>query len=257
MIVLYIILGILGFILLAFLVAYLFMPHFLIVPHSFMMKWIVKNPSFVDKEKYFPESKILEDNFAVIRNELLEVLRIEASIPQFHEVDKIQGIISANDQIPWRTFGILAFGTWLEGNASRAPKTSALIRQLPRVSLAMFSILDPGKRIPPHLGFNRMVYRYHLGLIIPTEGECWIRVGTEKYHWKEGEGVLFDDTYNHEVWNNSPQQRVVLFLDVNREHDYPKWLRPLNSWMFRLLCTSDKVKNGAKRAEIPMDIQPS
>ena len=119
----------------------------------------------------------------------------------------------------------------------------------------MFSILEPGKHIPRHIGFFKGVLRYHLALEVPDEGECYILVGGEKYSWKEGEDVLFDDTYLHEVWNKSSKQRVVLFCDVLRDEDLPNWIRPVNQWMFNLISNSDRIKKAAKKAEIPADIQ--
>jgi ornithine lipid ester-linked acyl 2-hydroxylase len=255
-VVLYILLGILGFVMLLLMVGYLLRPHLLILPYSAFTSLLVKNPPFVDLERNFPEHQKLEDNWLKIREELLEILKMDGSIPKFHEVDSIQRLISAKDDIPWRTYGLRAFNDWLPENCSRAPFTTALLKELPNVTLAMFSILDAGKRIPPHFGFNKMVYRYHLALIVPTDGDCWIRVGSERYRWKEGQGVLFDDTYVHEVWNNTTQRRVVLFLDVTRDHDFPKWLLPVNRWMYGLLANSEKVKGSVRRGEIPRDIQP-
>lgn len=234
-------------------VIYLTRPHLLILPYSWMVGLWVKNPPFVDRQKYSPESLLLESNWKKVQDELVEILKIDKAIPKFHEVDAIQRFISAKDEIAWRTFGLMAFGEWIESNCARAPYTTSLLKRIPGVSLAMFSILDPGKRIPPHFGFNKMVYRYHLGLIVPTEGDCWIRVGPEVYRWKEGEGVMFDDTYNHEVLNDSSQRRAVLFLDISRERDFPRWLLALNRRMYRLLSESKKVKDGLKRAEVPID----
>ena len=135
------------------------------------------------------------------------------------------------------------------------PKTTNLIKKMPSVTLAMFSILDPGKKIPPHIGFFKGVFRYHLGLIIPDEGECYIINKKQRYDWKEGEGVLFDDTYIHEVWNKTENRRVVLFLDVYRDESLPRWIRPLNRKMIKLLAESKRIKKAAKKAEVSLDVE--
>lgn len=236
-------------------VAYFVKPELLTLPYSKFISLFVKNPPFVDKEKYFPESKILEDNWTTIRNELIEVLKKPDNIPKFHEVDSIQIFNSAKDDIPWKTYGIKAFNTWIEPNASMVPKTTNLIKKMPSVTLAMFSILDPGKKIPPHIGFFKGVFRYHLGLIIPDEGECYIINKKQRYDWKEGEGVLFDDTYIHEVWNKTENRRVVLFLDVYRDESLPRWIRPLNRKMIKLLAESKRIKKAAKKAEVRLDVE--
>ena len=104
-----------------------------------------------------------------IKNELIEVLKDEKSIPKFHEVDKIQRFINDGDKSPWRVFMFKAYDNWQENNCSKAPETTALLKQIPGITTAMFSILGPYKHIPPHNGFYKGVYRYHLGLIIPRE----------------------------------------------------------------------------------------
>jgi len=79
----------------------------------------------------------------------------------------------------------------------------------------MFSILAPGKHIPDHCGPYKGVIRYHLGLKVPRDArQCRIRVGDEYATWAEGTSELFDDTYEHEVWNDTDEERVVLFCDV-------------------------------------------
>ncbi len=248
-----IILIVLASLALVFTLAYFTKPELLTLPYTAFLKLFVSNPPIVDLEKYFPEYRVLEDNWETIREECLRVLQNEEKIPKFHEVDSIQKLISAHDEVPWRTFGIKAFDRFVEPNASLVPKTRELLEGLPRVNLAMFSILGPGKRIPRHFGFFKGIFRYHLGLIVP-EGECYIINGGEKYYWKEGESVLFDDTYFHEVWNNTEGTRVVFFADVYRDNSLPKWLRPLNRHMTQLLASSKRVRDGVKKAEVTFDV---
>jgi hypothetical protein len=81
------------------------------------------------------------------------------SIPQFHEVDRLQRFISARDNVAWRTFFFKGFNRWLPQNCARAPRTTELLRRLPLISTALFSIIDGGKHIPPHVGFFKSVLR--------------------------------------------------------------------------------------------------
>lgn len=234
----------------ALLVLVYFVEPFLIaLLFSLVLSLFVRNKPYLDIEEEFPESKILKENWKTIREELGTVLKNIDNIPKFHEVDKMQSVISDKDKKVWKTFVIKGFNEWLEHNCAQVPKTTALLKQLPRVSLAMFSIIEGGKHIPPHYGFFKSVLRYHLGMIIP-EGECYILVKGEKYSWKEGEDVLFDDTFKHEVWNNTDGQRVVLFIDVLREKGLPKFMQSMNSWMFQLLRGSKKLQQAAKNAEV-------
>ena len=81
----------------------------------------------------------------------------------------------------------------------------------------MFSILEPGKHLPPHRGPYNGVLRLHLGLIVPEPREqLGIRVDNDVYRWQEGEAVIFDDAYEHEAWNRTPHTRVVLFVDFRQ-----------------------------------------
>jgi beta-hydroxylase len=183
-----------------------------------------------------------------------EILKNETNVPKFQEVDSIQRFIAARDEVPWRTFIIKAYGKWVEANAAKVPKTTALLKEMPQITTAMFSILDGGKRIPPHFGFFKGVLRYHLGLAVPKDAPCYIVVGGQAYAWQEGEDVLFDDTYKHEVWNKSSQRRAVLFCDLFREKDLPNWVVRLNRKMFHLLSSSKRLSAAIKKAEVTQAI---
>ena len=237
------------------LIAFLVQPALLTLPYTTFIKLFVKNPPYLDLEKHFPQHKLFKENWESIRQELLEVLKDEENVPKFHEVDSIQRFISAKDNVPWRTFIIKAYGKWADGNAEKTPITTSLLKQTPQITTAMFSILDGGKHIPPHMGFFKGVMRYHLGLVVPEDAPCYITVGGKKYSWKNGEDVLFDDTYMHEVWNKSSQRRVVLFCDVYREQDLPKWVQYFNRKMFEMLSSSNRLKKALKKAEVTQDIK--
>jgi aspartyl/asparaginyl beta-hydroxylase (cupin superfamily) len=94
----------------------------------------------------------------------------------------------------------------------------AVLDQLPQPRIAgaspnaMFSLLAPNTKIPPHVGINNARLVCHLPLIVP-EG-CWFRVGGETRLWKTGEAFLFDDTIEHEAMNPTDQLRVVFIVDV-------------------------------------------
>lgn len=96
------------------------------------------------------------------------------------------------------------------------PKTMAILGRHQYVRLAMFSLLEPGCKILPHRGPFRGCIRVHLCLTSPNNELCYIKVNDERYIWKEGEILAFDDTYLHSVKNNSNTDRIVLFLDVER-----------------------------------------
>ncbi|OEJ99642.1 aspartyl/asparaginyl beta-hydroxylase domain-containing protein [Roseivirga misakiensis] len=254
-----IVLEVLGWVLASFIllnvVLYFVEPSLIAISFSLILRLFFKNPPIVDVDEHFKGHQLLKDNWEVIRDELLEVLKDESSIPKFHEIDKIQRFIADGDKAAWRIFMFMGYNNWQEANCARAPKTTALLKQLPDITTAMFSILSPYKHIPPHNGFYKGVYRYHLGLVIPKNGECYIVNGGERYDWQEGEDILFDDTYKHAVWNKTDETRVVLFCDVFRT-DLPKFFQPINRWVYGLRERSGRLKKVIKNAEVQVDLKP-
>ncbi len=234
---------------------YLLEPFLYAFLFSKLVELFVRNPPFLEVDRVFPEARLLRENWQVIREEALALLKDVEAIPQFHEVDRLQRFISAKDNVAWRTFFFKGFDKWLPQNCARAPRTAELLRRLPLISTAMFSIIDGGKHIPPHVGFFKSVLRYHLALVVPSDAPVYIVVGGQEYRWREGEDVLFDDTYLHEVWNKSVQRRVVLFCDVLRDLTLPPLLRGMNRLMFRILAGSRKLRQAARRAEVSRDIR--
>ena len=180
----------------------------------------------------FPWIKDFEARWKTIRAELEVVLQDRDSLPSFHDISPDQKRISRGDN--WKTFIFYALGQRVDSNCGRCPETTKLLEKCPELQNAWFSILKPGYRIPPHKGPTNGIVRIHLGLIIPAQrDQCWIRVDDQILHWDEGKCIVFDDSYEHEVQNNTDQQRVVLFFDVLRPMRTPG--RILNNVMLALL----------------------
>jgi len=174
-----------------------------------------------------------EANWRDIRTELEHVLRNRDRLPSFHELSPDQYRISKGDN--WKTFVFYVFGERFDPNCTRCPQTARLLDKVPHLRNAWFSILAPHYRIPPHRGPTNGIIRIHLGLIVPKDREnCRIRVADEIFGWEEGGCVVFDDYYEHEVWNDTGEQRVVLFFDVDRP------LRPFGNLVNRLLNAAIK-----------------
>jgi beta-hydroxylase len=100
------------------------------------------------------------------------------------------------------------------------PKSSAIIKSLPNVKMAMFSVLKPGAKILPHTGPYRGCIRLHMGLITPNSDECFITLGGQTYSWRDGEVILLDDSYLHYVENNTDKYRVILLCDIIRPMNF-------------------------------------
>jgi len=163
----------------------------------------------------FPFTAELEASWRTIRQEVEAVLGYRTAIPPFQEVSPDQYRISKDES--WRTFWLRGFGAVSPLGRAICPRTSELLEAIPGVETALFSILEPGKHIPPHRGVYKGIINYHLGLIVPRMREqCRIRVGEEILYWEEGKSVVFDDTNIHEVWNESDEDRVVLMMQFRR-----------------------------------------
>ncbi|MGE9295046.1 MAG: aspartyl/asparaginyl beta-hydroxylase domain-containing protein [Puniceicoccales bacterium] len=179
----------------------------------------VGNPPIYDKT-IFPWCKEIEGDWLEIRAELEDVLKDREDLPSFHEITKEVETITTDNN--WKTFFLAGYGIECEENRRRCPKTVKALEKIPGMTTAMFSILSEGKHIPAHRGPYNGVLRFHLGLQVPEPREqCRIRVHDQYYSWAEGEGVIFDDSFDHEVWNDTDGVRVVLFVDFVRPEKFP------------------------------------
>ena len=185
---------------------------------------LVSNDPVLDPAQ-FAFLKPFEVRWQEIHAELLKILEHKESVPAFEEVSSDQKRIAKGGQ--WRTFILYGFGFKLEKNCAQAPRTTQLLEQVPNLQTAWFSILAPGYHIAPHQGVTKGILRCHLGLIVPDRPQdCYMRVDDRTCVWRPGELVVFDDSYEHEVHNNTTQERVILLFDFVRPMRF--WGRVLN-----------------------------
>lgn len=177
---------------------------------------------FFDRAR-FPWLDAMEAATDAIREEFLQVFQEDRGFSPY--IDYPPGVPlnqwrELNQSSRWNAFHLFKNGDIVEENAARCPRTMEALRavdqpQSPRRSPnAMFSLLAPHTRIPPHTGVVNTRLVAHLPLIVP-EG-CRFRVGADVRPWRVGEGIVFDDTIEHEAWNDSGELRVVLIFDVWR-----------------------------------------
>jgi aspartate beta-hydroxylase len=169
----------------------------------------------------FPWMDQLEASTDVIRDEFLEVLRQEEGFsPYITYPDDVphNQWAELNNSPRWSAFHLYKMGELVAGNAAKCPRTMEVLASMPqpvqagRTPAAMFSLLKPRTRIPPHTGVTNVRLVTHLPLIVPPG--CGFRVGNETRDWVPGRAFVFDDTIEHEAWNDSDQLRVVLIIDV-------------------------------------------
>jgi aspartate beta-hydroxylase len=124
---------------------------------------------------------------------------------------------SGAQEAAWDAFFFYRHGVRHDAHCARCPRTidlldsMALVRIRDHAPETLYSVLRPGTHILPHRGVTNTRLVTHLPLIVPPD--CALRVGGETHVWQEGRCVTFDDTFEHEAWNNSEQTRVVLIMD--------------------------------------------
>jgi hypothetical protein len=182
-----------------------------------------RRPVFHDIDRLAPELRAVDNGFEIIRTELDAVIAAYDRLPPYHSIDTDVIHSSGRTQRDkrWSIFMLACFGKIPAAAPALAPKTVALVQQIPGLYQAMFSILEPGKSVRAHVGPSRAYLRYHLGLYVPTNRPPRIRVKDQSYTWKERESVLFDDSWDHEVINNSDQMRAILIIDLARPVPFP------------------------------------
>ncbi|MEM9221966.1 MAG: aspartyl/asparaginyl beta-hydroxylase domain-containing protein [Pseudomonadota bacterium] len=179
----------------------------------------------------FPWAKMLEDNWEIIRRELEGVIAGRDEMPTMQYISKTQRKIIKTDG--WKTYFFTAYGERADENCRRCPETTKLLDKIPNLELAFFSILAPGSHIRAHRGVFKGLIRAHLGLIVPEPSEkVRMSVGDKMVYWREGACTVFDDTYMHEIWNETDGTRVVLLLDVHRP--LPPALNAFNRTLLRI-----------------------
>lgn len=189
----------------------------------------------------FNSAKILEDNYEIIKKEALEVYNKKNTL-NMKDIGKTYFDKIDNEPNQWKVYVIKWYDKIHENALINCPETSKIISQLSDVHVAMFSILEPGKVIPPHKGPSTTCLRYHLGLQVPKDKEnCYIKVNNEKFSWTEGKGLIFDDTYVHSVYNNTNETRIILFVDIERPLIFP--FNYINKGLISVGSYNDFVKN--------------
>ncbi len=187
----------------------------------------------------FPQLKVLQDNWREIREEgqhLMALQEIKAS-------DKYNDAgFNSFFKTGWKRFYLKWYEEAHPSAHELCPKTTALLKTIPSIKAAMFASLPDGSRLPRHRDPYAGSLRYHLGLATPNDERCFIEVDGKRYSWRDGESVLFDETYIHYAENNSGENRLILFCDIERPMRY-RWAQAVNHWLGRHLMSAAAAPN--------------
>lgn len=163
----------------------------------------------------FPWVARLEAAAPAIRSELDRVLELRDHLPPFQMISRDQRRITSGDR--WKVYLFRGFGYPVDSHCRQCPATASVLDTVPDIQSAWFSILAPRAVITPHRGITKGIVRAHLGLKTPADrANCWMRVADRIVHWDDGRCFVFDDTYDHEVRNDTDEERVILIVDVER-----------------------------------------
>jgi beta-hydroxylase len=186
----------------------------------------------------FPELKRLTENWQVIRDEGLALM----------DEGMVREATGHNDigfhtffKRGWKRFYLKWYGAPQPSAEQLCPRTVELLNQVPSVHGAMFATLPPGGRLGAHRDPFAGSLRYHLGLRTPNTDACWIEVDGRRYSWRDGEAVMFDETFVHTAENTSAVNRLILFCDVER----PLWgpAAAVNRWVMRHIMRATATQN--------------
>lgn len=187
----------------------------------------------------FPELDLFREHWREIRDEALSLSsegHIRAALK--HNDASFNSFFKEG----WKRFYLKWYERPLPSAQALCPRTVALVNRVPGVRAAMFTLLPAGAHLNPHRDPFAGSLRYHLGLVTPNDDACRILVDGQVYSWRDGEDVLFDETFVHWAENRTAQDRIIFFCDVERPLR-PHWLAPLNRAVSGLLGRATATQN--------------
>jgi beta-hydroxylase len=187
----------------------------------------------------FRELQVLEQHWEIIRDEALQLTGLQKIKAAEKNDDAGFNSFFKNG---WKRFYLKWYDASHPSAERLCPRTVALLRQIPSVKAAMFAELPPGGKLNMHRDPFAGSLRYHLGLVTPNSDNCFIEVDGQRYSWRDGQSVLFDETYIHWAQNGSDSNRIILFCDVERPMRY-RWAQGINKWLGRTMMTAASSPN--------------
>jgi beta-hydroxylase len=187
----------------------------------------------------FAELAPLEANWQLIRDEALQMVAMKkVKAAEQHDDAGFNSFFKSG----WKRFYLKWYDASHPSAQRLCPQTWALLQAIPAVKAAMFAELPPGAKLNPHRDPFAGSLRYHLGLATPNDDRCFIEVDGQRYSWRDGRAVIFDETYIHWALNGSESDRVILFCDVERPMRY-RWMGAINRWLGRTMMTAASSPN--------------
>lgn len=192
--------------------------------------------------KRFPELSVIQENWQTIRDEAVALYdsRVfdQTSSPESNAYYDVG--FRTFYKYGWSKFYLKWYGTTHNSARASCPETLRVLQQVPSVKGAMFSVLPVGSKLTPHADPAACSLRYHLGLATPNSDACYINIDGTDYSWRDGDDLLFDETYLHYAHNDADGYRLILMCDVER----PTWVvGPIVNFFYKGLMRLTVVPN--------------
>jgi len=186
-----------------------------------------------------PGLDVLDANWETIREEALNLSRMQriTAAQQHNDIG-----FNSFFKYGWKRFYLKWYDARHPSADALCPRTVALLKQIPSVKAAMFAELPPDGKLNPHRDPFSGSLRYHLGLVTPNDDRCHIDVDGERYSWRDGQSVVFDETYVHTARNDTDVNRIILFCDVERPLRW-RWAERFNRWFGRVVMSAASSPN--------------
>ncbi|HEX5127672.1 MAG TPA: lipid A hydroxylase LpxO [Rhodocyclaceae bacterium] len=189
----------------------------------------------------FPDLLPLQQHWREIRDEAL-ALRDQEIIRAAQKNDDAG--FNSFFKTGWKRFYLKWYGASHPSAEELCPRTVSILKNITSVKAAMFAELPPGGRLNRHRDPYGGSLRYHLGLVTPGDDRCFIEVDGQRYSWRDGQSVMFDETFIHNAENGSDQDRIILFCDIERPMKY-RWAQAVNRFLGSTLVTAASSPNRA------------
>jgi beta-hydroxylase len=187
----------------------------------------------------FPELAPLRENWETIRDEAKMLVEDGHVKPSDKHNDMA---FLAFHRRGWKRFYLKWYDDFMPSATELCPRTVELVRAIPNINAAAFTLLPPGAILGRHRDPFAASLRYHLGLITPNSEDCAIWIDGQKHAWKDGEDIVFDETYIHWAKNDTDQTRVIMFCDFTRPLK-TRVMRWFNGFLCRHVFKATKSQN--------------
>lgn len=191
------------------------------------------NDRYIHNNDDYPEMKYIFENREIIQKEFFENILQSSNWSNWMEYDKVSNTpifteMTRNEILTrmienkckigkgkpsWKLFGLLLYKKNIEENVKQCPITIKILNNCKSIINAGFSCLEPNVITALHKDFNHKILRCHIPIYIP-KGNTAIKINNEIKKWNDNEYFIFDDTFDHQAWNFTNQNRIVLIIDI-------------------------------------------